>query len=498
MEVTPLLVYGDNLEECHKFCELLIDNAGSSEFTFLSNEGTSTLPTYVFEHKNSLKIGLRICGRYKDWEQNSRPSIGHEAPDIIVTKLNEKEQEIFSTEFNEAISAGNNAWQRYPRVSQAARKKIPFVYTVPITDAEIYDGELRSFRHPNIIFQIAQLILMAEESTPSLTFYTDSPWYNQALNKGKAASNVFFTDWPQKYSRFVFSIISKSIGIKTHISEEIIRYGLRNMLLSINEFISDFKILEDHSFHENIDDTINVFIDYINNNIEKNRLYDEIDFLNGFKKETVIKKACFYNKTSSTSSKFKDEIQPKIKYKKSRNKKEFENFARFWGIEGIDGDEMTKKEMLSFIKEPENAQKIPLSYCKNNMVGFIYNTSKFTNILKDAYALNEEIDELNDLESLLFLPIAGYVQDTGGPAFSRPDKGLVRLINDVFYERISDNALVILYSELIPSDWKQKLSSAFNETDEYPTNNLFRELSLFSDYVISDKHEELMVIENED
>jgi len=495
MDVEPYLIFGDNLEECHKFCNMLIRNAKSTNFNFIGNEGSLTLPTYVFENIKSQKIALRVCGRYKDWSEEFRPSVGYEAPDIIMTKMEEDEHyEIFSTEFNDAISAGNNAWQRYPRVSQSIRKNIPFAYTVPVTDAEIYDGNVRSFRHPNIIFQVAQLILMAEERIPCLTFYSDNPWYEEALNDGKAARQIDFDEWDKYFAQFAFSLIDNSMGIINEDYQNVLKYSLRNMLYSINEFISDFKILEDENFHENVDQTSDIFIDYLLGNTAKTELFNELNFLNKFEKEKIIEKACFYNKTTSTSSLFKDNIQPVLKYKKSRNKKDFANFARFWGVNNIDENSMTKSEMISFLNKSENARKLPLSYCKNNMVGIIYNTDKFCNILKNTYDIDERIEEITELDSLLFLPIAGYVQDTGGPAFSRPDKGLVRLVDDIFKGRASNNSLVILYSELIPSDWKLKLRSAFNDKSLTQTNNLFRELSHFADYVISDIHQELEVL----
>jgi hypothetical protein len=81
--------------------------------------------------------------------------------------------------------------------------------------------------------------------------------------------------------------------------------------------------------------------------------------------------------------------------------------------------------------------------------------------------------------------------DTGGPSFSRPDKGLVGLMQIIFGRKPFTSRIILLYSPLIPRNWKSQILEAKKE-DSYSkssqTNNLWREIVRFATAVIVDKY----------
>ena len=112
------------------------------------------------------------------------------------------------------------------------------------------------------------------------------------------------------------------------------------------------------------------------------------------------------------------------------------------------------------------------SYKKGaNEIAVLFDPTRFASLLKAAYpSLEKEV--LNHLlgseEPILFLPIAGYVMDTGGPSFSRPDKGLVGLMRTVFGKKhIFSRRIVLLYNQLVSDNWKNQISLCSKITGDY-------------------------------
>ena len=151
--------------------------------------------------------------------------------------------------------------------------------------------------------------------------------------------------------------------------------------------------------------------------------------------------------------------------------------------------------VLDYLKSTGFCASIPLSYKDGpNEIAFIYNSSNFVNILTKAYpSLEREVVGYlkSSREPILFLPIAGYVMDSGGPAFSRPDKGLVGLMRVVFAnKRQFSRRLALLYSPLVPRTWKEQLLEAKKENQSKfstRTNNLWREVVRFATCIILDR-----------
>jgi len=460
MKINAFQIYGDNLGECQKLCELLVKYGHETGLMFQELVGPVDRPVYLFKTEE-LEIGLLPCGRYEDWSKDRRPFVGYEDPDIIVCHAqipNKVGKPILGIEFNDAIEAGNNAWQRFPRIAQAAEKGVPFIYSIPVCDAEVKEGEIKSFRHPNAIIQIAQLILMAENKTISVTTFTDNPWYERALKDGKVCPKVLWKEGEKNLAHISSSLIVKSAqdvlgdddpSIVEKTLKEAFRKAMMNMLAHISFFVdADFTILKGHPVFDesNFSDVVETWWKKVTQGIDipsKYRFYD-------WKKEDFEKNQLPFQKVTSTKSTFKEALNKAIH---------------------------------------------ALSYKKGaNEIAFIADPKEFAELLRKTYPSLEKKLITHLAESpgpILLLPIAGYVMDTGGPAFSRPDKGVVGLMRIVFGKGHFSHRVVLLYSDLIPDGWKNGVLAAKAEKADSKfsqTNNLWRELVRFGTILIIDKY----------
>ncbi len=498
------LVYGDNLHECHKFCKLFIKYPMVKGLDFKGIDGFIDRPIYLFEYENgdsaTIEIGLLPCGRYDDWENERHPYIGYEDPDVILCRMRATEkigEVILGLEFNDAIGAGNNAWQRFPRISQASEKRIPFVYVVPTCDAEIKDGDFRSLRHPNTIIQIAQVIMMFERKMPSLTFYIADAWHNAGLNSGYVSPALKEPDGEKDLVELTTNLILSNIFEKDPLDKtqsysifDVLQRSLRKMCEQISFFLeTDFTVLKNEMSIKNPEILTNELISYIfDNKIPTNTIFDLLG--------TAIQKACIpFKKNISTDSKYKREINPIMSIRNGDSK----------NLESLNFLNWTKDCSYKVELETDIAKKcklIPISYKQGaNEIAIINNKMYFSRLLRKTYRSIEDPVILHIERSerpAVFLPIAGYVKDTGGPAFSRPDKGLVGLARALFgSDGYFGARIVLLYSDLIPKNWKDMLITAIRENNNGSssmTNNLWREIAKFATCVISDKWENGMVL----
>lgn len=497
-------VYGDNLAECHKFCEILAAHGNQLSLEYDGKEGPKDLPVYLFQHE-SVDIGVLPCGRYKDWAKNRQPPVSQEDSDIILchtTSKNEVGEPILEIEFNDAINAGNQDWQRFPRIAQAAERDIPYIYTVNVASAEVTDGKICSFRHPNSTIQFAQLALMANYGSLSLTVYSDNPWYGQAIEDGAVSKETAAENWEQRVAEIAISAIYDSLSeklenpLKNQVAENArtayrtaFQDAMSRMLIAMREYVSsDLTVLKNHPvIQDNPQEVADAWVEAI---LDGADLPDRYKFFDWSFSDFAANPQPF-KKTLSTKSIFKDELNPKLKIKSSSRKDEIEDFARGWDVTNVTTD-LTKAEMKKSLYSRENADKIPLSY-KNgaNEIGIFANMQRFSEIISELYNPSDEI--MSKLENrggpILLLPIAGYVSDTGGPSFSRPDKGQVRLVYELFGRGSGfGQRVTILYSELIPSNWVEQVRQAQREDGAKlsGTNNLWRELVKFSDIILVD------------
>ena len=490
------LVYGDNLHECHKFCKLFIDFPIDRGLKFIGSKGFVDRPIYLFEYRydnyTSIEIGLLPCGRNEDWNDERHPYIGYENPDIILCRMRIKDkigEVILGVEFNDAIEAGNNAWQRFPRISQASERNIPFVYVVPTCDAEIKDGDLKSLRHPNTIIQIAQLMMMHERKIPSLTVYVADAWHQTGLKISYVSPYLKDTEGEKELVEFATNLILSNIHEKdpldktqSHSVFNVLQSCLRKMLWQISFFAqSDFTVLKGEPSIKEPEILTGELLSYI---FDKQPLKSTPFETLG----SAIEKACIpFKKNISTNSKFKDKINPVMSIGSVRSKT-----LKLTNFQHITEEDIDKIQSVE--DKAKKCKLIFLSYKQGaNEIAVIYNIRAFSKLILETYNSIDHsvISYINHSEKpAIFLPIAGYVKDTGGPAFSRPDKGLVGLMRAIFGSNDYFGArIVLLYSELIPKNWKEMLKIAVRENGEgtsSKTNNLWREIAKFATCVISD------------
>lgn len=503
-EVSAFRVYGDNLSECHKFCDMVANYSSGLGLEYQGKRGPDDIPVFLFEHEHEY-VGLLPCGRYEDWPADRRPTIGQEASDIILCHAGEADEvgePILGIEFNDAISAGNQDWQRFPRIAQAAERGVPYIYTVSIASAEVTEGEIRSFRHPNSIIQFGQLALMAKYSSLSLTVYSDNPWYDRAIEDGTVSEATEAEDWEQRVAEVSVSTILASLSeeLASPRAEQVYENArsayrtafsdaMSSMLAAMSEYVdSDFTILQDHPVID--DDPEEVAESWSDVTLEGESLPDRYKFYEWTHGDFTENPQPF-KKSLSTDSIYKDSVNSKLKIKSTTRKDDIQEFAESWGVSDVT-TELTKSEMQKRLYSSDNAERVPISYKQRvNEIGIIGNKGRFAEIIEDAYRPDDTVLERIKSGSgpILMLPIAGYVQDTGGPAFSRPDKGFVRLVHELFGDKGHFGARVaVLYSELIPSDWTEQVRRAQQEEGQKlsNTNNLWRELAKLCDVIITD------------
>ena len=499
MEGTGFVVYGDNFDECQEFCALVSRVSRNFGISYLGRLGPIDKPIYTFriDDKKDSVFGLYPCGRYEDWSPERRPYIGHEDPDIMLCRVEDSRinlSPIFAAEFNDAIPAGNNAWQRYPRIAQSAAKSIPFLYVVSTCDAEVKDGVIHSIRHPNCTIQIAQLVLMNRYSTPSLTAFIESPWYWDGLKSGKALRSLNGEHGERIIGGFAIARILESMSfgsIARPIAEECFHLAVSDMLEHIDGFCeSDFAILKNHSAFArgNREPVANAFLKRV---YKKGTISKDLAFWR-WNMAQIADAGIPFGKATSTPSTYSERLNPKMQLKANASLRDLTEFCSNWSIE-CDKAESRAKTVEVVTASKKNR---PLSYkYPPNELAIIFNLRDLSALLKRTYpGLENNITEriLRMDPPIVFLPIAGYVMDTGGAAFSRPDKGLVGLVETLFGEGAGFGGhVVLLYSELVPKEWRQGLSAAvksLGSRKELGSNNLWRELAAFADVVICDIH----------
>jgi len=488
------------------FCTLIRRFAPDLGFHAYDPVGPIDRPLYAFQRDrdqgDSIAFGLYPCGRYEDWILNRRPYIGPENPDIILCpaqNAGSPPKPILAAEFNDSIPAGNNAWQRFPRIAQAASKSVPFLYVVPVCDAEVKDGRILSLRHPNIIVQVAQLVLMEKWRTPSLTIFTESPWYADGLKHGKATKRVGGQNGEENFARFALSEILRSAGINdaaADVRRRAFSLALTAMLEQIQHFAhSDFSLLKESEVFkaERRDEVIEA---WWNRLVSGTPIPEDFRFWD-WNPERLLRDGAPFGKAMSTACKYRDVMNPLMQARTNAKSIELIRFCRTWSIPVQSSGNATMKEAMWLSKK-----NYPLSYKKPpNELAFIFNIKDFSTLLQETYP-NLPAPVVGHIQNatppILFLPIAGYVMDTGGPAFSRPDKGLVGLVATLFGDCPHFGARVaLLYSELIPTNWKNALRNAVQEAGgrkEIGSNNLWRELAAFATAVICDKYGDGVVL----
>lgn len=136
-----LSIYGDNILECERMFELIVEGFHNVELIEIDlSHIYSPKKTIITD---SVKVSVQFYPDYKGntrWHKKGLLSVLlenganlTEAPDVILTKSNSKNEVIIlAIEFSSALPAGNQAWQRSGRALSFSEVNIPYLYITDI------------------------------------------------------------------------------------------------------------------------------------------------------------------------------------------------------------------------------------------------------------------------------------------------------------------------------------------------------------------------------
>lgn len=151
-ELLELSIYGDNILECERMFELIVEGFNDIENIDIDLSHIYS-PKKIIE-TTSFKVSVQFYPDYKSntrWHKKGLLNVLlenganlTEAPDVILTKSNsENETIILAIEFSSALPAGNQAWQRSGRALSFSEVNIPYLYITDIGLEEL-DSERQS------------------------------------------------------------------------------------------------------------------------------------------------------------------------------------------------------------------------------------------------------------------------------------------------------------------------------------------------------------------
>jgi len=471
-------VYGDNILEC----ELLIDwlrQPTISEFEFIEEIGPVDRPIFIFKDCLTTKLfAFQLCPFYGGtkniiWSTNQLEGIFNEKPDVLLVQINDKGQEskpILVAEFDDALQAGNQSWQRARRSVDSAKAGIPYFYVLPIIGWERdSDGKsLKNPRYQNAGITIGQLALSSYYNIPSLQIYKHTPWEDIAANGNHTL--------PKNFKNF--SSLQSAIAYSSHLIRES-AYGessflkplsalgnIFNEMFIVTKTYCDFSEthLTIHRSHDALDDkNIMTSANHLACNIlnktqthTKFRL-DQITESDFFIRGTLFHKDA---QKKTTTNNFRNNVLKKINWKENASLQEKTNWLATWGVRTNSSD----PDSIAL----QNLSKIPVTYKENKSEAvLISNRQVFREIIKTAYPkLNSTImdwiydPKKNQKTSSFFIPLYGY-KPSGD---SRPDRGLIPSLFSMFPKILTkQNTMVLMYSIHTPPNWEKILQGNSNQ-----------------------------------
>ena len=150
-------IYGDNILECFKVVDLIKKNLNCNYLEINNSQLIS--PEIIIKNKEKT-YNLKLFSAFNRWSIDIVKFIAenwgsnlYEYPDAIVTehKINSlNEKVLFAVEFSNALSAGNQAWQRHGRWYSFSKIDLPFFFITGMGSSELNsDREIISLRSPN-------------------------------------------------------------------------------------------------------------------------------------------------------------------------------------------------------------------------------------------------------------------------------------------------------------------------------------------------------------
>ena len=464
-------IYGDNILECELFIDWL-NQSTTSEFEQICEKGAIDRPIFLYNDKVLNQIfAFQLCpffGSKKNnaWNNNPLINIFSETPDVVIVRIEDNSETdiLFAIEFDDAIQAGNQSWQRSRRSLDAAKHKIPYFYILPIIGWEHGKTSLKNPRFQNAQITIGHLILSDLYKVPSLQIFKESLWSEHA-SELKYLLPVDYENFSGLSSviKFACYLIRLSTDPDKNISKPY--FELKNIFIEMHKVASTYvnhntsvPIFEKHIAlsPSNFVVSSNILTEQILGKKNKfslsNISYD--DFL----KNGVLFKKEIQDKTILPD--FRINILDKINWNNNYNFNEHQNWLKNWDVIIKNGED-PKCIALN------NKRKIPITY-KNTKSesALIGNRQALQKIMKCAYPKLTD-DVLNWIFTksktlpIFFIPLYGYKPRADD---SRPDRGLIPYLHASFPKLLKKkNTMVLVYSKHVPDNWEDLLANDSNQ-----------------------------------
>ena len=467
-------VYGDNILECELFLEWLNDSR--SNFEFVCEIGPIDRPIIVYRDMDTGQLcGFHLTPSYgvinkPIWPNSPLSGRFNEKPDVLVVRVLEDYSEsdpLFVIEFDDALQAGNQSWQRSRRAVDASRAGIPYFYVVPLIGWEkTSDGaSLKNPRFQNGMIATGHLALLCNKRTISLQIYKKSPWTDLASKTGHTLpSNYWNFNGISNAIIIAAYLLRQSVTSDALAPREELNAIIREML-SVARTYSNFAktVLPIHCNHPALEVENEATVSYSLTQLvfSNSRIADWIR-LDNIRASDFFRYGAAFCKTvqpKTTTNEFRNMLQ-KINWPKTSDVNK-NMWLRRWGVE-IDMSEGTENTIR------RNAHLIPVTYKKNKTeAAVIGNRAALRNIIKERYSSIgcKVLDwiyrsKTQYTEPIIFIPLYGY-KPTGD---SRPDRGLIPHLYANFPRLMSrENTMVVMYSIHTPNAWKSVLMDNSNQ-----------------------------------
>lgn len=487
-------IYGDNILECELFIDWL--KTKFSKFEHHSEKGAVDRPIICFKDSTTGKLfAFQICAFYGGikniiWKLNPLKGISNEKPDVLIVKVlpdGKESKPILIAEFDDALQAGNQSWQRARRSVDAAKHGIPYFYILPIIGWErSSDGtKLKNPRYQNAGITMGQLSLSAYYKTPSLQIYKSSPWSKLALDTKKTIPKNF-----NDFKSFECAIEYASYLIRKSAYDE---YSLKKPYSSLHQIFEEMLLVAktyckfsetNFSIHSSKNTLQNQYsskvADFLSNSLLENKPIPDDYRLDNLSSLDFYKTGSLFYKDAqkkTTTKRFRDDVLKKINWKSSESKNYKIDWLKSWGIKIISS---TCEPNLIAI---QNLDKIPVTYkAKKSEAVLISNRKILREIIKKSYpSLSQKIydwiySSQTNTQPIFFIPFYGY-KPSGD---SRPDRGLIPYLYSMFPKILTKkNTMVLVYSKYTPLNW----ATVLNDN----SNQLWTAIKEFAGLVIVDK-----------
>jgi len=468
-------IYGDNILECELFVEWLKHR--DSGFSFISEIGPIDRPILIFKDMISKKkFGFHITSFYGGtqktiWNNSPLDKKFNEKPDVLVVKINSDYTEsdpLFVIEFDDALQAGNQSWQRSTRAVNAAQSHIPYFYVLPLIGWEKKsDGlSLKNPRFQNPMVTTGQLALSLHEKTMSLQIYKNSAWSNYAKQNGYVIPKNYQTFSGLESAIKITSHLIRSSAIKNLTFPKEDLKQIINEMLTISKTYAKFSDtdLSIHNNHpvldyQNKDSVMTQFLECI---LKKKKISNKFNLNEIGPKEFFQNGSLFYKdaQAKTTSHNFQTKLLKKINWKSNDSKINQIQWLKEWGV-SIDHSLSPEENAL------KNKKLIPISYKnRKSESAIIPNRKILRNIISETYPkiktdiLDWIYSSKSSTEPIFFIPMNGYKPS----GTSRPDTGLLAYLFSNFPNLLTkDNAMLIMYSKHTPVNWKELLNKNSNQ-----------------------------------